>query len=50
MTGQAIRNDALFSKIHSLATACLEGDAEAIAFEQLNDLVSGNPEALEIYV
>ena len=50
MTGQAIRNDALFSKIHSLATACLEGDAEAIAFEQLNDLVSSNPEALDIYV
>ena len=50
MTEQDIRSDALFTEIHRLATECLEGGAAAATFERLNDLVSGNPEALDLYV
>ena len=50
MIGQSFQNDAIFDEIHRLATACLEGGATTTTFEQLKELVSGDPDTLELYV
>jgi hypothetical protein len=50
MIDQGARNDELFGEIHRLVTACLEGNPPAAARQRLEDLISGDPSALDVYV